>query len=357
MNPGSFTTIVRALSLAAITLASSPIHAGESVLVLKPAQVKALGLRVQPASASGVAMARFPATIVVPSGQQRVVSAPLPGLIEMIHASAGDFVKQGQVLATMRSAQAQELARDVMTTGSQASLALTGASRDEQLFKEGLIPLSRLEASRAQARQAQAMQQERGRALAQAGASADGSSITLRSPISGVILGRPIVVGQRVEQSAAMFHIATLSPLWLEMQMPTAEAASVQLGDAVRIVGSLAAGQVIAVGHTVDAASQSVLVRAEIRPPLTNLRVGQAVEAQLERAVTGLAQVPASAVVEDAGKRIVFIEASEGQYRRASVEPVSSAGGTSTVRGLAPGSKVVVQGTAALKSLLAAAHP
>jgi cobalt-zinc-cadmium efflux system membrane fusion protein len=347
---------IRALSLFAFTLAATA-HAAQPALVLKPAQVKALGVQVQAVNTAGQSMARYPATVVVPSNQQRVVAAPLQGLVEMVQASAGDVVRQGQVLATLRSSQAQELAREVLTSHSQASLAQAAATRDEQLFKEGLIPLSRLEASRAQARQAQAMQQERQRALSQAGASSDGSSITLRAPISGVVLARPVVVGQRMDQSAPLFHIAALSPLWLEMQVPAGEAASVQMGDAVRVVGNEATGRVIAIGHAVDASSQSVLVRAEVKQVPNNLRVGQAVEAQLERAVTGLAQLPSAAVLNEAGQYMVLIETREGQYQSAQVQPVSSAGNTTAVRGLPPGSKVVVQGTAALKSLLATAHP
>ncbi|MGS0754015.1 efflux RND transporter periplasmic adaptor subunit [Roseateles sp. GG27B] len=42
------------------------------------------------------------------------------------------------------------------------------------------------------------------------------------APISGVVLERPVVVGQRVEEAAALFRIAKLAPLWVELQVPVA---------------------------------------------------------------------------------------------------------------------------------------
>jgi cobalt-zinc-cadmium efflux system membrane fusion protein len=344
------------LPLFACSLVSAA-WAAEPVLSLKPAQVQSLGVRVQVVNAVGSTQASYPATVAVPSEQERVVAAPLQGLVDTALVSVGDVVKRGQVLATMCSAQAQELARDVLTTQSQAALAQSAATRDEQLFKEGLIAQSRLESSRALDRQAHAVQRERQRALSDAGASGDGSRITLRAPINGVVLARPVVVGQRVEQSTPLFHIAALSTLWLEIQVPAGEAASIQRGDTVKVAGIESAGRVIAVGQSVLASSQSVMVRAEVRQGASALRVGQAVEAQLARAGSGLAQLPAQAVMVNAARAVVFVESSAGQYRATEVTLVSGKGDTSTVRGLPPGSKVVVQGTAALQSLLASAQP
>ncbi|MEO9150383.1 MAG: efflux RND transporter periplasmic adaptor subunit, partial [Burkholderiaceae bacterium] len=231
--------------------------------------------------------------------------------------------------------------------------------RDELLHKEGLIALSRLEATRAHAKQARLLQQDRQRALAQAGASSGkpGGVMTLTAPIDGVVLERPVVVGQRVDQAAALYRIAKLSPLWLEMQVPVDEVSAVHLGDAVQVARSTARGHVIAVAPMVDDASQTVIVRVEVREPSVDLRIGQAVEARIERPQADTVQVPAVAVVDQAGNSVLFVEVKPGQYRVVPIEIVGSTGGMSSVKGVAVDSKVVVQGTAALKSLLSSARP
>jgi RND family efflux transporter MFP subunit len=350
--------VLIAVALSGALLAVSA-QAVDAVFDVKPAQIEALGILTKPAVADLTGSARgLPSTVLVPTGQQRLVASPVPGLVVSLHANVGDTVRAGAVVAELRSAQAQELQRDAVTTASQSSLASSTLARDEQLYREGLIPQSRLESSRSQATQAQLQQLDRQRALAQAGASAGGAGgvVTLTAPIDGVVLERSVVVGQRVDQAAALFRIGKLSPLWLEIQVPVDEAEEVRLGDNVQIARSTARGRVIAVAPTVDGASQTVIVRAELRQPPANLRIGQAVEARIERAQADTVQVPSAAVVEQAGKSVVFMEVKAGQFRIVPVQVTGSAGGLTSVKGLVVGSKVVVQGTAALKSLLASSR-
>jgi membrane fusion protein, heavy metal efflux system len=347
------------LGMATLCLAALPATAlaAESVVSVRPAQAESLGVKTQVVSTDNTSTSgRYPATVLVPGGQQRVVAAPLSGLVEALRASVGDTVRAGQVLAILRSSQAQELQHDVHVSRSQAALASATLSRDELLFKEGLIASARIEASRAQAGLAREQREERELALRNAGGSAakEGGGLTLTAPITGVVLERQVVVGQRVDASVALYRLAILSPLWLEMQVPASDVHTVRIGDVVAVNGGAARGQVIAVGHSVDAASQTVLVRAELQAPPAGLRPGQSVEAQFDRKEAGLASVPSSAVLEEGGKRFVFIEDAPGQYRAQQVTLKSSGAGVASVQGLPVGGKVVVQGMASLKSLRAA---
>jgi RND family efflux transporter MFP subunit len=342
--------------MAATCLAAASSGATEAELSLKPGQVSALGLRTLTAGAAGApTTTRYPGVVAIPASQQRVLAAPLPALVEVVNASAGDTVRAGQVLAVLRSAQAQELQHDVHVSRTQSVLADSTLARDEQLFREGLISQARLETTRAQAGLAAEQREERESALNQAGGSAQapGGRLTLVAPMSGVVLERHVVVGQRVDAAAPLFRIARLAPLWVEMQVPAREAALVHLGDAVRLGALGSAGRVVALGAMVDPASQSVLVRAEVQPPADGLRAGQAVEVQLERSGGGLVQLPSVAVLQGTGQSMVFVEAGAGRYRAARVQTVSSTGATAAVSGLPAGSKVVVQGTAVLKAMLA----
>ncbi len=352
-----------------LTLAAPPAAAPASapaappLAVLQPDQVQALGVRAEVAQADAVSAQRYPAQVVVPAAQQQVLAAPLPGLVTELRVAAGDAVQAGQVLAVLRSPQALELQRDVGTTDSQAALAASALQRDEALYKEGLIALSRLEATRAQARQTALQRDERRRALAEAGLGAaggagraPGGTLLLRSPLTGVVLERPVAIGQRVDAATTLLRVARLAPLWLELQVPARDAAQFQVGDAVTVVGTPAHGRVIALGHAVDAASQTVLVRAHIQGGNAALRVGQAVEALHSRAVAGVLRVPAAALLVEAGRPQVLVEAAPGQYRAVEVEPLGEHGGQVALRGLPAGARVVVHGTAALKALLAAAR-
>lgn len=352
-------TVVFLSILAAISCVKLAI-AADAPLVLTPVQIDALGVRTQAASPGSMSVgARYPASVLIPSNQQRVVSTPLPALVESLSVSVGDTVRAGQVVGTLRSAQAQELQHDVHVARSQAVLSGSTLARDEQLYKEGLIANARLEASRAQAAMAREQRAERELALQQAGGSAreEGGGLTLKAPIAGVVLERPVLVGQRLEANTMVYRLAVLSPLWLEMQIPGRDAGSVRLGDVVAISQSAARGRIIAIGHAVDPASQTVLVRAEMRPPLGDLRPGQGVEAQLQGPAAGLVNVASGALFEEGGKPAVFVELAPGRFEMRQVEVASSSGGEASVRGLPIGTRVVVQGIASLKSIRASKTP
>lgn len=331
-------------------------------LVLKANQVTSLGIHSEAVQAGGQAQQRFPAQVVVPVNQQRVVAAPAAGLIEALSASTGDQVRQGQWLVQLRSQQAQELGRDVLQAGSQLDLARRTAQRDEALFKEGLIPQSRLEASRAQLAQQQAQANERRQALALAGGTPTGprGTINVNAPLSGRVLEQLVSVGQRVEAMTPLYRIATLNPLWLEIQVPAKLAADVRKGDAVSVAGSTPlTGQVISLGADVDSKTQTVTVRARIGQAAGTrgelpLRPGQLVDAALQtghnpNAVTLNGD---AVLVSPGGAHHVFVEQAPGRYVLTPVQVLSRQGKAWSVSGLVAGTKVVTRGTSALKALL-----
>lgn len=368
--PMLFTTPARAADAVTASLASTltaqaaPAGPAAAVLSLKSEQVRSLGISTQPARAAvagATAATAWPARLVVPPAQQRVVSAPLAGLLTGVQVAAGDVVRAGQTLASLRSGQAQELQRDAQQARSQAELAQRALARDEQLHAEGLIPTTRLDASRVALRQASLLAAERQRQLQQTGAaSASGDDLSLTSPITGVVLESTVAAGQRVDGATALFRIAQLGTLWAEVQVPVAEAGQVRPGDAVRIAAlgadDHAAGRVLSLGQAVDPATQTLAVRVEVKVGAgQRLRPGQLVEARIaSRASTGagVVSLAAAALVRQGEGQAVFVEQSPGQFRLVPVQVRASSAGQATVSGLPVGAQVVVQGTAALLALV-----
>lgn len=323
---------------------------------LQAEQARSLGVQQVAAQPSPVVRARFPAQVVLPSGQQQVVAAPLPGLVMELRVSAGDSVRAGQVVAVLRSPQAQELLRDAQVAASQQHLAAGVLQRDEALFREGLIAASRLEASRAAEKQATLVRDERQRAVADAGLQAGGAVLQLRSPSAGVVFERLASVGERVDAAAPLLRLGNVSRLWVEMQVPVREVNQVRIGDTVKVVGGEAQGRVLNIGQSVQASTQTVLVRAEFAAA-SGLRVGQAVEAVHERAAQGASQVPVTALTSTGGSPALFVAGAQGRYRIQPVQVLGQHGGQAVVQGLPAGSQVVSVGVASLKAALAAAGP
>ncbi|WP_346286038.1 efflux RND transporter periplasmic adaptor subunit [Zoogloea sp.] len=348
---------MRSLLLSTATLLGSPLVQAAEFVPVTAAQSKALGIVAQGATPPGQALAgALPASIEIPNGQQRVIAAPLAGIVESLETSPGMSVRKGQVLARIASPQALELQRDRIQADAQASLTRQTLQRDEQLFREGLIAESRLQASRANATQAAAQASERRQELSLAQHSG-GHTLSLTAPIAGTVLEQLVTVGQRVEQSAPLYRIARLDPLVVDIQVPLSIAARVRVGSPVRIPSTGATGEVIAVGRAVDPASQSVRVRGTINRGADSLRPGQVTAADLvlpEGPKSGTeSQVPASAVLHHRDKSWIFVAAREGEatgYRAVPVTVGGRIGDAVLVSGLPAGAQVVTGGVAALKA-------
>lgn len=344
--------LLLSLTLTAFSLATA--FAAEPLLLQAP-QLKALGVATalaDPASGSG----RLPGRVVVPNEQMRVVAAPVAGLVAQLAVAPGMAVRRGQVVARLASPQALELQRDALQSGSQSALLGQNLKRDEALYAEGLIAESRLQASRAAAAQATAAAEQSRQSLALAGLAAGkmGGELALTAAFDGVVLEQHAQLGQRVEASAPLYTIARLAPLWLEIQAPLEIAATLPPGAAVKVAGSAATGKLIAVGRAVDAASQTVLLRAEIGAGAAALRPGQVCEVELA-AGGGGHRLPAAALARLDGKPVVFVQTAADergtQFTPRPVRVVAQGGDSVSVDGLADGERIAIKGVSGLKAM------
>ncbi|MEW5788653.1 MAG: efflux RND transporter periplasmic adaptor subunit [Pseudomonadota bacterium] len=352
----------RPLSLALLLALSWPVQAGDKLISLTPAQRAALKIGVAPLAANaGAVSVGLPARVVIPPAQERLMTAPVAGAVAELRVAAGDPVRAGQTLVVLRGESLVSAQRDLAQAAVQADLARDGLARDQALFEEGIIPESRLRATRAALAQADAVLRERRAWLRLMGVpesaikaaekgDAFTDSLTLVAPVAGVVLAVQTSVGARVESAAPLLHLARLDPLWLEIQAPAHVAALVKHGQRVSVPGLPVAGSVLSVGQGVGEA-QTVPIRASIGNPGGLLRLNQSVSARIED-VAGARhwRVPISAIVRQAGQNWVFVER-PGGFEAERVKVLSQAARLAAIDGPFGGEeRVVVEGVAALKS-------
>lgn len=328
-------------------------------LHLQASQQAALGIVTQRLEKSTTAGERFAARVVVPQKALRQITAPVAGTIEMLAVSPGDSVRKGQVLAQLRSVQALSWQAAGQSAAAQAQLATETFERDKQLFAEGLIPESRLSASRAAARQAQASAAEQRLGMAAAGISSEqlGSLVALTAPIAGTVLTQDVQLGQRVDAASPLYQIGNLQQLALEIQLPLSLATQLPAGTQFTFVTPTGKARLNKVGRAVDAGSQSVTLRADVSEGSERLLPGQVIEVVAELPVADGIRLPASAVVRHGQQDIVFVVSGTEKpgYTARPVDILAQGGKSVTVRGLAAGETVVVSGASGLKALLQAA--
>ncbi|MGE5152414.1 MAG: efflux RND transporter periplasmic adaptor subunit [Bdellovibrio bacteriovorus] len=348
--------------LLALAYSASPGLARDLV-PLAPEQQKAFGIALSaPEPAGETRTRRYPAKVAVPNRQMRVVSAPQSGILSALLVAEGEPVTAGQVLAELRSPELVDTQSQYLEAVTRLELAESELSRDQRLYKEGVIAERRLLESQAKQRELATQVEQRRQLLALAGLSAEtidtltrtralGSTLPVASPIAGVVLEQMVSTGQAVSAAEPLYRVAQVRPLWVEIHVPVDRVDTLELGGRVLLPGLGTEGRIITIGHMVHQEDQGVLVRAEVSEGVEGLRPGQFVEVQLTNAPGEAGwRVPAAAVVRNAGAAYLFV-AREGGFTALPVTVVAEEERSAVVTGeLGAQDQVAVSGVVALKA-------
>jgi RND family efflux transporter MFP subunit len=339
--------------------------AAETSLNLSADQLRIAGVEFARAAApdsSAGASLQLTGRVVVPNGELQLVLAQTGGRVESLLVNPGQAVRAGQALARLYSAEILATQRELIAARARSQAAGQRAARDEALHAEGIIARNRLEESQAMLAEADAELREAQQLLRLAGMSTDALDairtaedispllvLTARRP--GKVLQQLVSPGEAVAAGTPLLRLATLDVLWIELQATRAAALGIHEGDQVQVDGCDQVARVIASALQVDAQSQTIGVRAEMRNPAGCIAPNQFVEARVapRSAQPGLVQIPAAGLVQHEGRNYVFVRAAGGlQPRVVSVE--RRTGDTAWIAdGLAIGEEVASAGLAAIK--------
>ena len=342
--------------------AENPAKNTAENIVMSTSQQQSLGVTVTPVSKNTMLSSRrFPGEIVVPVGQERVVSAPQAGLLDQLFVAAGQEVKKGQPIAHLTSADLLALQRDYLQAMTQKKLAAKSLARDAELFKDGIIPQRRfletesahdqITASLAQSKQALRLAGMSDNAISQMSPSSGmNSGITITAPIDGQVLTQMVTIGQRVDVAMPLYRIAKLNTLWLEIYAPLESLPLVKLGMPVQVPKLHASGKLIAIIRSVNKADQTVRLRAEITQGDEKLSPGQMVEAEISLgAQVQHFSVPKSALARQGAESLVFVQTKTG-FHPLKVKVIFEQGDEAVVDAdFKGGERIAVSGISAIK--------
>ena len=305
---------------------------------------------------------RVPGELAPAPGGEAHVLAPFAGrLVSVVPAAMGGTVTRGEELARIQPPPAAPADLPQLERGrAQATSALELAARDreraERLVTAGAAPQKRLDEARAAEAQATAALRAADAQLAQfnasrtAGAGSDAASFVIRAPISGVIVRRDAAPGMNVASGSPLFHVIDPAAVHVVGHVPESQLARARLTTAAQIEvpnssGMLPAGKVLSIGRVLDPLSRTVPITFAADNRVLGLAVGQSVFVHLLMSETAPAPVvPASAIVDDAGRPIVFVQVEGESFERRPVTVGAREGEFLQVSGVKPGEHVVTKG-------------
>jgi RND family efflux transporter MFP subunit len=306
-----------------------------------------------------------PASIRPRPGGEATLSAPVPGRIDPSSTVPvpGTRVRAGADMARIvpHSDSFRDVAglrAELVEAEQQYELARQEHERAARLVEARALPARRLaEAQSAlvtsEARLDAARQRlARFDTLSQTGVNPQlADSFAVRAPFDGVVAEVRFTPGSSVEEGETLARVVDVDRVHVVGTLPESRAAVLRsVGTAelleTGVAVSLPLGRPLAVGNVVDPASRTVEVRFALDNREPRLPVGRGVHLRLLVGGTETyPAVPESAVVDDAGRPVVFVQTGGESFARRAVQLGSrEAGYVHVLEGVAPGERVVSRG-------------
>lgn len=290
------------------------------------------------------------------------VKATAGGRVVDVRVRPGDRVHEGDVLASLASAESADAWGKLTSAQSRARLAQASLRRAEALAPLGAIAGKDLASARAEAEQADAeVEQARASLRALGAVDARASAIGITAPASGTVTKRFVNAGEAVDAGAPLVTVSDLTRVWAVAHVPESFVSAVVAGTPVEVRSTsaeapIARGSVGYVDPMLDPEMRAARARVELPNPDGRWKIGMFVEVTFELPGSGREIVVPEEALQRIGERsVVFtpIEGTPGAFRLRDVQAGERVeAGRVIVAGLRAGERVVTRGAFTVKTEL-----
>ena len=332
---------------------------------LTASQVKTAGIEFGTIEMKNLATAiKANGLLSVPNQNKALVTSVSSGTIRTLTVQPGNYVKKGQVIATILNPQIAQLQQELQTTMAQLNLARQEFQRQKELVAGNAAPLKNLqkaEAELAVLTTSQKSQQIQLNALGISPNSASRGEIVtsfqVLAPISGTISEVSAQIGSNVDASTPIAQIVNNSQLHLDLFVYEKDLPKVKAGQLIHFTLTNSAGKeydakIYSIGTAFANQSKTIPVHAVVMGNKAGLIEGMNITAIISIGNAVLPAVPSEAIVSNGGQDYIFRikkqDAKETVFERIAVaKGVSDVGYTeiTPVHDLKPGSAIVIRKT------------
>lgn len=292
------------------------------LIPLDDAQIKAASIDIEIAGAARIGSTlQLPGEIRLNEDRTSHVVPRIAGVVESVHATLGQAVKKGHVLAVIASPAASDLRSELQTAQKRLTYANTTFDREKRLWQQ------RVSAEQDYLQAEQALHEaEASLANAQQKLSALGlTSFTpshlnrfeLRAPFDGLVIEKHLSQGEAVKEDAVVFTISDLSRVWTEINLPAKDLPLLSVGKDVLIKATAfdasAKGKIAFVGALIGEQTRMAKARVILDNPQGIWRPGLFVTVEATALEVDVPVAVRSEAIQTLGdKTVVFLKADGG---------------------------------------------
>ena len=158
------------------------------------------------------------------------------GLASEVRVSVGDYVKKGQELAIIVSAEAAGIRNDLLNAQSNLEIAKKNLQSVEDMYKSGISSEKEFLTAQADVRKAES-ELTRMKDIVKLNGNNSTADYAIRAPVSGYIVERFINPHMQIrpDNSNNLFTISDLKRVWVLANVYETDIAKVHLGDQVKV--------------------------------------------------------------------------------------------------------------------------
>lgn len=328
---------------------------GQREITLASASLASLNLEtVEVREAPVGAVQEFPGRVVPVPDQEAMVTSLLAGRIEEVLANEGDRVRQGQPLALVTGPDLGDLIAELRHTRADLERQQRLSERGVGIQKNLIEAQTAYDAARQHLR---AIGLDPAEVEEVATGVHDAAGVHLRAPTNGVILKRTATQGGPVAPGQVLFHLADLTPIWVEADVYEPDLPLLRKGmdvqvRAVSASGLAYRGTVRQILPGVDQERRVATVRIQLPNEGEALKPGM--YASVDVATAGEAQpaLPVDAIMTDGTHSYVIVAENDSTFRRIDVSAPADAAGYVAVPELPLGTRVVTTGAFQIHSAM-----
>ena len=296
------------------------------------------------------------------------IFSPVSGRVARIAADLGTSVAPGSVLAVLASPDFGQAQAECARAEADLQAAERTVARARLLYERGATPRKDVEQAEAEASRAKA-ESERTQARLRLWGGRPHSAVVdesfpLASPVRGRVVERNLNPGQEVRPDAStpLFVISDPSRLWVLLDVTEKELGDIVPGADLTIrtpayPDRSFPGRLDRMSAALDPATRTARARGRVRNPDGLLKAEMYVTVDVIRSAAPRLMLPARAVIQDGGRRYVFVEERPGRYRRVAVSAgPEREGAVPVLGGLDESARVVTQGSLLLEAAWAEAR-
>ncbi|HEV7380371.1 MAG TPA: efflux RND transporter periplasmic adaptor subunit, partial [Dyadobacter sp.] len=295
-------------------------HENPNTTSLSATQIKSIGLKLGVIEEKELTAAlKANGTLKVPNQNRATVNTLYGGVIQTIRVQPGDAVKKGQVIATLANPEFMRSQEEFISINDRIALAEIEYNRQKELSAGNAGALRNFQNADTELKTLRTRRNTLSQQIQLMGIdptrSSSGkliSSLSVKSPISGVVSNVTAQIGSFVDLTTPIAEIVDNSQLHLDLYIYEKDLPKLRNNQIIHFTLTNAPGKeydarIFSLGSSFEGESKAVSVHAKVMGNKSGLIDGMNITAAVSLEKATVPAVPTEAIVNHQGQDYVFI--------------------------------------------------